>query len=222
MNIQKNNYSYKQEFKGKLPSGTKKAIRAFTKDYLMKQDGYVSSRGSVFNGGASLMRGISGPALTAWLIEEIPKLIHDSNLALTAQISTGLGSIFVALDRFERDRSLTGLAKVKALPFIKQLKEEGYTKRDELLKGVKYFVNEKSGFYTGILPNRFSSKSSQEILNNYTKQNTQKLRKNLLKWRRAIEISHCKKKLDEYGYSNVNEYYEDIQAISEKYRLLKN
>ena len=164
MNIQKLDNSSRQEFRGKLPSGTKKAIKTFTKDYLMKQDGYVSSKGSIYNGAAILMRGASGTALTAWLIEEMPKLMHDNTVALVAQITTGLGSLAVAGSRLENDRAATGQALVKVKPYIEKLKDAGYTKRDELLYGIKRFMNKKGGFYTSIIPNSFSSKKATKIL----------------------------------------------------------
>ncbi len=79
------------------------------------------------------MRGISGIALTGWLIEEMPKLIHDNTVALVAQITTGLGSLAVAASRLENDKAATGPSlgpKVK--PYIENLKDAGYTSKMKL------------------------------------------------------------------------------------------
>lgn len=168
MNVQKLNYTSRQEFSGKIPAETKKAIKTFTIDYLKKQDGYVSSKVSVFNGLAIAMRGISGTALTGWLIEEMPKLIHDDTVALVAQITTGLGSLAVAASRFENDRAATGQALVKVKTYIEKLKNAGYTKQDEIIFGIKRFMNKKGGFYTSIIPNSFSSKKAEKILEEST------------------------------------------------------
>lgn len=164
MNVQKLNYNSRQEFSGNLSSGTKKLIKAFTNDYLMKQDGYVSSKGSIYNGIAIAMRGASGTFLTGWLIEEIPKLIKDDVIATIAQITTGLGSLAVAMSRLENDRAATGQALVKVKPYIEKLKDAGYTKCEEIIYGIKRFMNKKGGFYTSMIPNGISSKKVNKIL----------------------------------------------------------
>ena len=171
MKVQKSNYLSTQDFRGKLPSGTKKAIKTFTTDYLKKQDGYVSSKGSIFNGIAIGMRGTSGAFLTGWLIEEMPKMIHDDVTLTIAQISTGLGSLAVAASRLENDRMATGQALVKVKPYIERLKDAGYTKRDEIIYGIKRFMNKKGGFYTYIITNSVSSKKAEKILEESTTAN---------------------------------------------------
>lgn len=164
MNVQKLNYSSRQEFRGKLPSEAKKAIKAFTVEYLEKQDGYVSSKGSIYNGIAIAMRGTSGTFLTAWLIHEFPKMISNSMVATVAQVTTGLGSLAVALSRLENDRTATGQALAKVKPFLEKLKAAGFVKRDEMIYGIKQFMNKKGGFFTSIIPNIFSSKRVGKIL----------------------------------------------------------
>lgn len=151
-------------FRGKLPPETKRAIADFTTQYLRKQDGYVSSKGSVYNGIASLMRGLGGTSLTAWLIVEMPKIVHNDKLSTFTQVVTGLGSLAVAGSRLENDRAATGLAKVKLLKFVAELKEAGFMQREELLHGLRQFMGKKGGLYTSILPNWFSSKRVEKIL----------------------------------------------------------
>lgn len=163
MKIQELKYHSQPQFSGKLPTGTKKAIKNFTTDYLKKQDGYVSSKGSIYNGIAILMRGSSGTLLTGWLIEEMPKMIQNSAISTAAQVTTGLGSLAVAMSRLENDRAATGQALVKVKPYISNLKEAGFLKKDEIIYGIKRFMNKKGGFYTSIVPNTFSSKMAEKI-----------------------------------------------------------
>lgn len=164
MKIQELFSSSETQFNGKFPVGTKKAIKSFTTDYLQKQDGYVSSKGSVYNGIAIFLRGSSGTLLTLWLIKVMPTLINDSVISTAAQVTTGLGSLAVAMSRLENDRAATGQAIIKVKPFVARLKEVGFSKKDEVIYGIKQFMNKKGGFYTSIVPNTFSSKKAEEIL----------------------------------------------------------
>ena len=164
MKIQELNYHSQPQFGGKIPVGNKKAIKSFTTDYLKKQDGYVSSNGSIYNGIAITMRGTSGTFLTGWLIYEFPKMIGNDLIATVAQIATGLGSLAVAMSRLENDKVATGQALVKVKPFVRKLKEAGFSKSDEMVYGIKQFMNKKGGFFTSIIPNGFSSKKAANIL----------------------------------------------------------
>lgn len=164
MQIEKINTSPNIVFRGKLPLARKKLIAEFTIDYLKKQDGYVSSKGSVYNGAAILLRGLSGASLTTWLLVEMPKIIQNDLLATLTQVATGLGSLAVAGSRLENDRAATGQARVKARQYLAELKEAGFSQREELLYGVKKFMGKKGGFYTSILPDLFSSNRAGKIL----------------------------------------------------------
>jgi len=165
MKIKELKHNSQPQFSGdELTTFTKKAIKRFTIDYLKKQDGYVSSKGSFYNGIAILMRGLSGTFLMAWLIEIIPKLMNDSLLSTVAQVTTGLGSLAVAMSRLENDKAATGQSMVKVKPYISKLKEAGFLKTSEIQYGIKQFMNKKGGFYTSVIPNVFSSKMPEEIL----------------------------------------------------------
>lgn len=164
MKIEKINTISTPIFRGKLPSETKRAIADFTTQYLRKQDGYVSSKGSVYNGIAVVMRGLSGTSLMTWLIVEMPKIIHNDKLSAFTQVVTGIGSLAVAGSRLENDRAATGQARVKVSQYVAELKAAGFLKRDELLWGVKQFMGKKGGFYTSMLPNSLSSKRVGKIL----------------------------------------------------------
>lgn len=161
-NIQLNNNI---TFKSRLPRTTQKAIGAFTTNYLKAKDGYVSSKGSIFNGIAIAMRSLSGSSLTAWLIVEMPLMIHNDALAIITQVTTGLGSLAVAASRLENDKAATGKAKMQVLDFAKKLKAAGFSKHDELIYGIRRFMNNKGGFYTSIVPNLVSDKKAEQILN---------------------------------------------------------
>lgn len=169
MQVQKSNYLSTQQFKGKLPSGTKKAIKTFTIDYLKKQDGYVSSKGSIYNGVASTLRLGGGSLATGLGLVALPEVIqHPSFMAGSieaAALSGGIGGIFVGLSRLETDRAATGQAMIKAKPFVEKLKEVGFAKKDELIYGIKQFMNKKGGFFTSFVPNKVSSQKAEQILN---------------------------------------------------------
>ena len=170
MKIQEFKYHSHPQFRGKLPSGTKKAIKSFTTDYLMKQDGYVSSKGSVYNGIASALRIGGGSVGTGVGIAALPEVIqHPSLLPIsveTAALSTSIGAVFVGLNRLENDIAATAQAKIKVKPFVEKLKEAGFSKSDEMIYGVKQFLNKKGGFFTSIIPNCLSSRKATNVLKN--------------------------------------------------------
>lgn len=151
-------------FKGKIPPATKKAIKTLAGQYLEEQAGYASSKNSFFNGIAILMRGSGGVLITGFVIEELPKMIRHDTIAVLTQAITGLGSLAVAASRFEADKIATGSAQVRVKPFVKKMIEKGYKNEDELLFGIKSFMTKAGGFFTSVIPNKFSSKKATRIL----------------------------------------------------------
>lgn len=165
MKVQSQNYS-SNTFAGRIPTDTKRAIKTLTNEYLRTQNGYASLKGTVFNGMAIVTRGTAGTLLTGWLIHELPKVIHEDTISIITQVATGLGGLAVALSRLENDKIATGSASIKAKSFIKKLLENGYKSEDELVFGVKQYMNRTGGFFTSLIPNKFSSQRAKNIVNN--------------------------------------------------------
>lgn len=151
-------------FDGKIPPLKKNAIKAFAIEHLKEQTGYASSKSSFFNAIAIIMREVGGLLATGLAVEEFPKAIHGDKFAFSLLAATGLGSLAVAASRLEADKIATGSAKVRVKPFVKKMIEKGYKSEDELLFGIKSFMSKSGGFFTSVIPNKFSSKRAIQIL----------------------------------------------------------
>lgn len=147
-----------------IPKTRKKEIRNFTKQYLKEQNGYASSKSSLYNGVAIVMRGLGGALITGAVIAELPELIENSITLMVVQAATGIGSLAVALSRLESDKISTGSAKIKAKPFIGKMAEKGFNSKEELIYGTRQYMKKAGGFFTSIIPNIFSAKPASNLI----------------------------------------------------------
>lgn len=152
-------------FKGKMAAPAKKAIKAFTKQYLKEKNGYVGTNASFDNAVAAVSRGAAGLLISEFVVENLPKLMQGDRQTLAITAFTGLGSLGVAWSRFKTDKIATATAKMKIKPFVEKMIEKGYKSEEELRCGVEDFMSRSGGFFTSKIKNKFSSKSVAKILN---------------------------------------------------------
>lgn len=155
------------EFRGKLPAETKRAIKAFVKEYLKPKDKKPKKpklRPDIrSNAVAALSRGLGGGEilLSVSLIDILQNGVHDSR-ALFRAINLGIGSMAVAISRYIKDMNTTAQAEFDAIRFARRLKRK-FKNKDECLYGVERFMREKSGIGYKIL-SLFSSRRARKIL----------------------------------------------------------
>lgn len=162
MKVNKLNANPPQEFRAKLPSETRRAIKAFVNECSKSKNPKIKSDVRS-NAVAALSRGLGGAEilLSVSLIDILQNGVHDSR-ALFRAINLGIGSLAVATSRCIRDMNTTAQAEVDAVAFAKKLETE-FKGKDERVYGIKQFMRKKGGATYKIL-SLFSSKRAERIL----------------------------------------------------------